>query len=504
MSGPIQPNQRECPGWRRRSAGAWASAVLWLGVLGCRVGPDYQPPEVRVPDAWHQAAAVDVSSPASSLVRWWTLFQDPTLEALINRASTGNLNLKIAAARIDEARALRGVARSGLLPQVNATGNAQVMRFSEATTPVPPGGDRQTGFYSVGAAASWELDVWGRVRRAMESADASLAASVEDYRDTLVILNAEIAATYVEVRTLQERIRYAEQNAAMQAETLQLTRNLNDAGLVGDLDVSQASLNLARTRSAIPSYRAGLDQSINRLGVLLGHSPDALHAELVEPAPIPTPPQGILAGVPANLLRQRPDIRRAERLLAAQTARVGVATADLYPQLSLPGTLTLEAFDPGNLDGSSLAYAFGPALRWNLFSGGRIRNTIRAEEARTAQSLHAYEQTVLLALEDTENSLVAVARERDRQVEVIQARDSARTSVGLVKDLYRSGLTHFQNVLDMERSLAVEEDNLAVSRGALAADAVAVYRALGGGWDPQSTPPPGAGTKAATTDVANP
>jgi NodT family efflux transporter outer membrane factor (OMF) lipoprotein len=477
--------------------------LLVLFLTGCKVGPDYQRPQVTVPDAWRQAVVEDMDASSSSLIRWWTLFDDPLLESLIQRAATGNLSLKIAAARIEEAQALRGVARSGLLPQVDATGTAQAMRFSEATTPVTPTGDRTTGFYSVGAAASWELDVWGRIRRAMESADASLTASVEDYRDTLVILNAEIAATYVDVRTLQERIRYAEENAKAQSETLQLTRNLNSAGLVGDLDVSQAQLNLSRTRSTIPRYQAALEQAINRLGVLLGLSPQALHGELQQPAPIPQAPESILAGVPADLLRQRPDVRRAERLLAAQTARIGVATADLYPQFSLPGTLALEAFDPGNLDGSSLAYAFGPTVRWTLFAGGRIRSTIRAEEARTEQALRAYEQSVLSALEETENSLVALARERYRQVEVIQARDAARTSVGLVKDLYRSGLTHFQNVLDMERSLAAEEDNLAVTRGTLAANAVAVYRALGGGWDPESTPPAPGGGETAAAETAN-
>jgi outer membrane protein TolC len=210
------------------------------------------------------------------------------------------------------------------------------------------------------------------------------------------------------------------------------------------------------------------------------------------------PPDVVEVGVPADLLRQRPDIRGAERRLAAQTARIGVAQAELYPQFFLPGTLALEAFDVGNLNGSSLAYAFGPTLRWNLFSGGRIRNTIRAEEARTRQFLHAYEQTVLLALEDTEGAMVAFAQERDRGGSVLAARDAASKSVELVKDLYRSGLTQFQNVLDMERSLAQQDDELAVSRGALAADAVRIYRALGGGWDPED-PEPWAAVEATRT-----
>ncbi len=469
--------------------GIIGAALLALAATGCKVGPDYQRPELRMPDAWQQAAASDLQGDTAPLTQWWSLFNDPLLDALIARAATNNLNLKIAVARIAEARALRGVAKSGLAPQVDGTASAQAMRFSEQTTPFAPGGDPETGFYSVGATASWELDVWGRVRRAIESADASLMATVEDYRDILVLLYAEVAIAYVDVRTLQERIRYAEKNAEAQDETLGLTRNLNSAGLVGDLDVSQARLNLARTRSVIPTYKALLVQSVNRLSVLLGLMPGLLEAELMRPGRIPTPPDSITAGLPADLLRNRPDIRRAERSLAAQTAMIGVATADLYPQFGLPGTLALEALDIGNLDGSSLAYSFGPTLRWTLFSGGRIRNTIRAEEARTEQALLGYEQTVLLALEDTENAFVALAQERDRQQIVGEARNAAQTSVSLVKDLYTSGLTHFQNVLDMERSLAVEEDNLATSRGNVAANAISVYRALGGGWDPMLDPP---------------
>jgi NodT family efflux transporter outer membrane factor (OMF) lipoprotein len=476
----------------KRDASSLLLASLLAGLLaGCMVGPDYHPPETQVPDAWQQAVSQDLKGEQPKLVEWWTLFNDPLLDSLITRAATNNLDLRIAVARLDEAMALRGAAKSGLLPQVDANASAQYQRYSKDTKPNPVNGRRETGFYSVGASASWELDVWGRVRRLMEAADADLQASLEDYRDTLVILCAEVATTYVNVRTLQERIRYAESNAVAQASTLKLTRDLNDAGLVGDLDISQAQLNLARTRSVIPAYRTALVQAINRLGVLLGEPPNALHEELGKSQPIPVPPEAILAGVPADLLRQRPDIRRAERWLAAQTARIGVATAELYPQFSLPGTLALEAFDPGNLDGSSLTYAFGPTVRWSLFSGGRIRNTIRAEEARTRQMLHNYEQTVLLALEDVENAMVAVAQERDRKTIVEQARKAARTSVRLVKDLYRNGLTDFQNVLDMERSLAVEEDNLAVSRGSLAANAVSVYRALGGGWDPAAPPPNG-------------
>lgn len=461
------------------------SAVL-MGISGCAVGPDYRRPRVSAPLAYEQAASGSFKTNSPHLQQWWIHFNDPLLESLITRASTNNLDLRIAAARIGEARALRGVAKSGLAPQVDATGAAQLTGLNDDTSGI---GDPEGWVGSIGGAASWELDVWGRVRRGVESATAGYEGSVEDFRDTLVILYGEIAAGYMQVRTLQKRIEYAERNVTTQEGTLQLTEDLNAAGLVGDLDVSQATLNLERTRSAIPTLRSELVQSINRLGVLLGESPDALHGELSATQPIPVPPDVVDVGLPADLLRQRPDVRAAERRLAAQTALIGVATAELYPQFSLPGTLSLEALDIGNINGSSLTYAFGPTVRWTLFAGGRIRNTIRAEEARTQQFLLAYEQTVLLALEDTEGAMVAFAQEKDRIKSVTAARDAASKSVSLVKDLYQSGLTQFQNVLDMERSLAQQDDNLAVSRGLLAADAVRIYRALGGGWDPEDPEP---------------
>lgn len=474
------------PGYGGILGATWAGLALLFG--GCAVGPDYTPPEIATPVSWSQESTLTPTTSPSQLGNWWRVFQDPVLEKLIVEAGRANLNLKIAVARIEEGQALRNISRSGYAPQVAANGTAQYTRASEATTPVlPPEVGRETGFYAVGASAAWELDLWGRIGRSVESATASLEATEEDYRDTLVILYGQVAATYVEARTLQQRILYAEQNAQAQRETLELTRNLNNAGLVGDLDVSQAQLNLSRTESFIPSLQAALTANINQLAVLLGQSPGSLQPLLEDRRPIPTPPDVVAIGLPADLLRQRPDLRRAERQLAAQTALIGVATAELYPALTLPGTLSFEAFDPGNLNGSSLAYAFGPSLRWNLFSGGRIRSQIKVQESRTEQALLAYEQAVLFALAEVENNMAAFARERDRLVSVTDARNAARRSVDLVKDLYRNGLTHFQNVLDMERSLAAEEDNLATSRGLLANDLVALYRALGGGWPSDST-----------------
>jgi NodT family efflux transporter outer membrane factor (OMF) lipoprotein len=358
------------------------------------------------------------------------------------------------------------------------------------TAAVPPPGDRVDTFYQAGLDSFWEIDLWGRIRRSIQSEDASLQASIEDYRDVLVSLYAEVASTYVDVRSLQARIRFALGNVKTQRGSLKLTEDRRDAGIGSDLEVSQAELNLARTESFVPILRALLAATIHRLGVLLGDPPNALYAELAPDAPIPQPPDEILLGLPAELLRQRPDIRRAERELASETARIGVATADLYPTFSLVGTFTVEALAADNVFSSgSKAYGFGPALRWNLFDGARVRNRIRVEEARTEQELARYEQTVLRALEDTENAMVDYVEESDRRDALVRSVVAARKAVKLVNTLYKIGLTDFQNVLDMERSRFVQEDQLAESEGLVTKNLVRIYKALGGGWASATTAP---------------
>lgn len=348
---------------------------------------------------------------------------------------------------------------------------------------MPPDISRTDNYVNLGFDSSWELDFWGRIRRSVESADAGLQASIEGYRDVLVLLYSSVASAYVDVRTLQARIQYTEGNLRSQNETLQLTKDRRTAGLAPDLDVSQAELNTAQTESSLPLLRQALAQSIHRLGVLLGELPSALVPELSAPAPLPTAPASVTAGLPADLLRQRPDVREAERELAAQTARIGVAKADLYPRFSLSGTFVLDATDVGNLfTGAAKAWGFGPTFRWNLFDGGRVRSAIRVEEARTEQALTFYEQTVLNALEDVENAMVAYAEEKSRVTSLVRSVVAAQKSVDLVKILYTTGLTNFQNVLDMERKLFLQQDQLAESRGIVILNLIRIYRALGGGW----------------------
>ncbi len=479
--------------------------TLWIntGILlaltclcGCMsVGPDYERPVVEIQEAWNPSIMEDLQSGESIPDTWWTILNDTVLDELIRHALAGNFDLKIALARIEEVGALRGMAKSEWFPQVTGVGNASRTRISEGVTPeLPDEADRTGESYQLGLSVGWELDFWGRVRRSVESARASFEATTEDYRDALVSLQAGIASTYIDVRSLQTRLRDAEKNARAQRKTLGLTTNRFNAGLSSKLDIRQAELNLAETESLMPSLHIQLERAMNRLGVLSGQRPAALWLGLSDAGEIPSPPKAVLVGVPVDLLRRRPDVRAAERSLAAQHARIGVAKADFFPSLTLPGTFVLEALDTGDLINSgSLAYGFGPSLRWNLFAGGAILNKVRAEKARTEQLQHAYEKSVLLAVEDVENAMISFVRGQDRIGSLHQSVAAAEHSVELVTTLYKSGLTDFQNVLDMQRSLFQQQDLLAVAEGDVARSFVQLFAALGGGWEPrdESTPPPG-------------
>ncbi len=471
---------------RRLRGGRWLAVLLAVTLGACtKVGPDYVPPQPQMPDAWYQDLTEGLAQGQADLRTWWTSLNDPILDRLIQRATTGNLDVRIAFSRIQQARAGLGIARGDLYPDINGSGFAETSRLSEGITEVPPPPQsRSDEFYGVGLDATWEIDFWGRIARSIESADAGFAATVENYRDVLVVLYAEIANTYTEVRTLQARIRFASGNVTSQRGTLRVARDRVRAQLAPELDVRQAQLNVASTEAFVPRLQANLTRAMNRLGVLLGQRPSALHAELAPELPVPPPPDRVLVGMPADLLRQRPDIRGAERALAAQTARVGVATADLYPAFSLSGTFAFETTTSSFLEFDDRAYSFGPSFRWNIFDGGRVRNRIRLEDARTAEALIVYERTVLDALEEVESAFAAYVQERRRLAALQRAVTAARAAARLVRQLYVSGLTNFQNVFDTESQVFVQEDALAESQGALIRNLVRVYRALGGGWQP--------------------
>jgi len=458
----------------------WMIGLSLLAISGCiSVGPNYTPPQLDPMDAWHQNLDGVSDDGSSTLQRWWTGFDDEQLNALISLASTNNLDLKTAASRIEQSRALYGVAKSESRPTMAGDGQAAFTRSSSDST--APGESRDGEFYQVGLQMGWELDLWGRVRRSKESAFASLQASEETYRDLMTLLYAEIASTYIEVRTLQQRILYTEGNLKAQSETMEVTQKRFDAGLAPTLDVSQATLNRARTESTLPPLRQSLFVAVNSLSVLTGQRPYALADALSSTQSIPVAKGVLSVGLPADVIRQRPDIRKAERDLAAQNAQIGVASAELYPSFSLSGSIHLEGVQVGN--GMSTAYNLGPQFYWNLFSGGRVRNQIRSEEAATQAALHTYEQVVLSAFAEVEDSLSAYANETDRVQSLEKAVASARESVELVTGLYKSGLSEFENVLIMEQALLAQQDELAVSRGQISINLIAIYRSLGGGWD---------------------
>lgn len=470
--------------WRFPGAGLLAAALV-PGLSGCfTVGPDYRTPEPRMPDAWNRQILGGWDSGRPALADWWQVMDDPALSLLILDAAQGNLDLKAVLARLEQAEAQYGVARAQYWPAVNGTGFAGATRASEDTAPVLPEGlDREGELYQLGAEFAWELDLWGRVRRIVESSRASYEAVQEAYRDALVVLFSQVALNYIEARTLQQQIARLEENVARLRETLDIVRNRNLAGLVPDLNVAQAERDLAVAEAALPDLRARLFAVVNRLGVLAGRPPADLQARLAEPGPIPRVPDQVEVGLPAELLRQRPDIRQRERELAAQNARIGVARADFYPLFALPGTFVLEAADAGNLfSGGSLAYRFGPAFRWNLFSAGRVRQNVRLEEARTREALARYEQQVLQAVEEVETAMSGLAQERVRKARLEEAVAAARRTMDLSMTLYRSGLTDFQNVLDAQRILIAQESDLAGSAGRQGASLVRLYKALGGGW----------------------
>ena len=463
--------------------------MVFLAVtVSCTVGPDYETPELeqQVPDAWKSAAAEEIEASESPLETWWTTLNDPKLVELIHEARRENLSVQTAAARVQEARAQLGIATGQYYPDVIVDGSYSRVDPSENSAQIPfPGAADPFDLYNLGVGFGWEIDVFGRLRRGAESARAGLEASIEDYRDVMVVLMADVAANYIEVRTVQERIKYGRANVEAQAGSLQLTQDRFDAGLSPLTDVTQAEYNLANSQAAIPRLEARLEGAVNRLAVLLGKPPGYVDDLLTGEFQIPDPDQAVTLGIPADLLRRRPDIRTAERQLASQTALIGVAKADLYPTFTLAGVLALESLDSSNFfDSDSTTWSLVPGLRWNIFSAGKIRNNIRVQEARTQQLLFTYEQSVLFALDEVESTMVAYEREQVRYRRLGEAVDASERTVELVRTQYMSGLTDFLNLLDAQRTLASQQDSWAESEGQVVQNLIALNRALGGGWDP--------------------
>jgi len=464
-----------------------ACMALTLQLAGCAVGPDYRKPEVSAPADWHstmKGGLKSVAPEAAQLAQWWNGLGDPQLTRLIEEAVSNNLDLKLAQARLHEARARRGVSAADRFPTLNVGTGVNRNRSSEE---IGLGGGNVSETWAAQFDASWELDIFGGKRRALEAAEASLDASREDLHDTQVSLLAEVVLNYVEVRTYQARLNIAQSNLSTQDETWQIARWRHEAGLTTQLDEDQARSNLEQTRAQLPALQTGLAQSKNRLAVLLGRKPGEL-TELGTPAAIPQTPAEVAVGIPAETLRQRPDVRRAERQLAAATAQVGVATAALYPNFSLSGTLGLQALSSANLLQAS-ARMFSVAANAGLvvFDAGRIRQNIEVQNTLQEQALIGYESAVLGALRDVENALVAYAEEQNRRVALADAVQAAQSAAELAASQYAAGLIDFQVVLDTQRSLLSLQDQLIQSEAAVTSNLARLYKAMGGGWSIESS-----------------
>ena len=526
----------------------WSSLIWAAAVSGCAVGPEYRTPESTTPATWSGIEPAKSSTqPAGPSTRpaevtaWWRSLNDPVLNSLVERAVQSNLDLRVAEARITEARAARGVVAADLWPQGNLGGSYTYRGGSLNTGPKSEGGlsvgrqvrnsainsgvrwlttvlsggtttpttlagalgqavsttvsnrlagsgptaSRDQNLFQAGFDASWELDVFGGTRRAIEAADADLAASEETHRDVLVTLLSEVALNYVQLRGFQRRLAITQENIRIQQDTLELTQTRHKAGFIGKLDVAQAAAQLASTQSQVPLLKTAIKQTIYQPSVLLAKSPGALLPELEREGPIPATVPEVPIGLPSDLLRRRPDIRAAERQLAAATARIGVATADLFPKFSLTGSFGPQSRTINRmLDRQSLAWSVGPGVTWPVFDGWRIRSNIKVEDARQEQALATYEQTVLIAFQEVENALAAYTDEQVRHQFLAEAVAASQESTALSNEQYAAGFTAFLNVLDAQRTLYASQDQLVQSETTMVTNLIALYKALGGGWEP--------------------
>jgi len=452
------------------------------------VGPDYVPPEVKLPEKWNAAPPGGYEQEASGLSTWWEQLGDPLLTDLVKKAVEGNNDLRTAVARVRESRAVLGISRAGQYPGLDASASARKSHRDVETDGVSSTGD--TDSYSAGLDASWEVDLFGGRRRSVEAAMADLSAQEESLRAVQVSLAAEVALTYVKIREYQRRTEVTKKNLDALREEAGMVRIRRDSGLTSDLDLAQAEEALASTESQLPSLHAGLNVSLNSMAILLGMQPGAMNEELSVPAPVPSPPARIAATLPADLLRRRPDIRLAERRLAAETARVGVAASELYPKLSLSGSFVYEDMETDSDGVISAAKGsttgFGPTVRWPVFRAGAIRRNMEAQDARQEQALIAYEQTVLTAMGEVENSLRSL-REFESEASLLRrAVVAARQAEELQAILYRTGLEDFESLLTARKNLLQLEDRLASSEASVVSELIRLYKALGGGWSPAS------------------
>jgi NodT family efflux transporter outer membrane factor (OMF) lipoprotein len=431
-----------------------------------------------MPGKWHAPSTTQqalMAEESAQLEQWWTEFDDPILNSLITRAVTSNLDVQSATERIREARASIGIASANLWPSANANGS-----YSYSGT----GRSKSVDLWRAGLDAAWELDVFGGVRRSVEAANADFEASIEDRRDVLVTLLGELATDYIALRGQQQQIAIAHENLEVQIRNAQLTRDKKRLGTGTELDVVQSDSQVTTTRAALASFEASEQQAIYAISILLGLPPDALQEELKPSGEIPQPPTLVSVGLPSDLLRRRPDIRRSERQLAAATADIGVAVADWFPKFSLTGDLNLNATHFAGLGNwANRSWTFGPSVTWPIFDPGRIASNVEVQNARQAESLLSYRHTVLTALQEVQNAMTSYTHDRERRDALAQSVELNQRAVQLATQRYQQGITDFLIVLDAERTLFASQDALVQTDRDIATDVVALYKALGGGWE---------------------
>ncbi|WP_244224570.1 efflux transporter outer membrane subunit [Corallococcus sicarius] len=476
-------------------------ALPLLGVLsalsGCAVGPNFTKPEAAVAKEWRTQDDPRFSTQAEVDTQWWKSFGDPTLDHLVELAYRQNLPLQIAGLRIVEARAQLGILTGQQYPQVQvATGSAAAVGVSENAANVAGIGafDRHYLEYQLGFDAIWELDFWGKYRRGVESGTAGLLASVAEYQSSLVSITAEVARTYVVVRTYEVLLEQARQNVRIQEEGFRIAEARFSNGATSELDVTQAATLLESTRATIPQLEGGLEQSHNALSTLLGQPTGAVEALLAGPKQIPMAPATVAVGMPAEILRRRPDVRSAELFAAAQCARIGIAEAELYPSFSIFGTLGLQATTSGASSGNlfslgSLVYSIGPRIVFPFLNYGRLKNGVRVEDARFQQLLVNYRNTVLRAAQEVSDALAGFVNAQKALAFHQAAVKAAQRSVELAVVQYREGAVDYQRVLDAQRSLLQQQNNLVQTNSSIATNLVALYKALGGGWEVRKDQP---------------
>ncbi|MFO0944744.1 MAG: efflux transporter outer membrane subunit [Planctomycetota bacterium] len=493
---------------------ALAAALVLSPSLGCtnvgnyfhncfKVGPNYERPSAPVANDWIDADDKRISTADNDLREWWKVFNDPVLNALVARAYQQNLTLREAGFRVLEARARRGIAVGNLFPQTQeAFGGYDRYKISGASTLSSYTREEFFSVWSGGFNLAWELDFWGRFRRAVEAADADLDASVEFYDQVLVTLIGDVATTYIQIRTLEQRIRFARDNVVLQGENLKIAQAKFSAGQTTQVDVDQAKSDLGQTQASIPPLQVSLREAQNQLCILLGEPPHQLNLELGA-GPIPKSPPQAIVGIPGDLLRRRPDVRHAERLLAGQSARIGIATAELYPHIAITGTIGVEADRVKDLfTEKAMIGSIGPSLQWNILNYGRLLNNIRMQDARFGEFLAHYQQTVLNANAEVENGLIGFLKSAEQARYLQEAAKASADGVKIAMVNYENGKIPFTAVVIFQQNLVQQQDQLAQALGNIPGSLVQVYRALGGGWqlrledpailaaDENVTPPP--------------